>query len=109
MKHFPPANAVRHISICERGEHEPVVQNGLAITPAKMLELQNMGFSISSQNARMLDDVRPDDMRHMNVPMEYRRNFDIADAFQSHMEFNKKVHKAIDEFKASNEPSQKAE
>lgn len=80
-----------HVSNIERGEYDPIVQNGLSLTPAAMLRLTREGFSISAQNARSQADVRPDCLSRMEVPLEFRRGFDIADGYQEQQRVRQKV------------------
>ncbi|MBR4715715.1 MAG: hypothetical protein IKP34_06025 [Bacteroidales bacterium] len=85
-----------HVSSILRKETDAVVQNGLALTPARMLELTNQGFSISAQNARMLQEVREDVFSHMDVLPEYRRGFDpLGDGYQLQQEVHDKARHAV--------------
>lgn len=80
-----------HVCNCSRKDSDPIVQNGLSLTPARMLELTRQGFSINAQNSRMLQDVSPAPFRHMDVPIEFTRGFDIADGYMAQQDFRKKV------------------
>lgn len=90
MAHFKNPRKLHTCNI-HRGENDPIVQNGLSLTPAQMLELTRQGFSISAQNARMLSEVRPDSFARLDVPLEFRRGFDIADGYQAQQEVHRKV------------------
>lgn len=97
MKHFSSFSRPHFTNII-RTDNDPIVQNGLALTPARMLELTNQGFSISSQNARMLREVREDVFSRMDVLPEYRRGFDpLADGYQMqqevHANLREKLHR----------------
>lgn len=81
-----------HVCNCKRTENDPIVQNGLALTPARMLELTQQGFSISAQNARFLKDMPMAPYSRMDVPFEFRRGVDVlADGYQMQQEIRKKV------------------
>ena len=95
MKHFTNqfgCNSFPHVSNIERVDTDPIVQNGLSITPAQMLELSHQGFAISAQNARMLQDVNSSSVGE--VPYEYTRHFDMADGYQVMREVHTKARKA---------------
>lgn len=79
-----------NFSCASLGEFEPRTQNGLGLTPAKMLELTNAGFSISARNQSLLDAVDPAD-KDFYVPLQYRRGFDINDAFEHSRNVRKNV------------------
>lgn len=97
MKHFTSqysCNSFPHVSNIERVETDPIVQNGLAISPAQMLELSHQGFAISAQNARMLRDVSSASVG--DVPLEYTRHFDMADGYQVMRDVHSRARKAVD-------------
>lgn len=94
MKHFK----FKRNTVCNvlRSKDDAIVQNGLSITPAQMMELTKQGFSISAQNSRMLKEVKSDDFRHMDVPLEFRRGIDpLADGFQMQKEVHQKLRNAV--------------
>lgn len=84
-------------SVCRRRDDEPVVQNGLAVTPGEMMRLTREGYSITSRNAMMLDAVDPAD-RDYYVPIQYRRGFDISDLSNHAAEVRDKLRSAVDKF-----------
>lgn len=71
---FRPARTCRH-------ENDPVVQNGLAVTPSQMADLASRGIPISTQNAASFtsNDVGRFDF---DVPMEHTRGIDMAEMWQ---------------------------
>lgn len=88
QKSFKP----NYVSTTERVENDPIVQNGLALTPAKMLELTNQGFSISAQNNRFLQAVPAAPFACFDVPLEFRRGVDpLADGYQAQQEVRSKI------------------
>lgn len=102
MLHFKSAKKP-HVTNIVRCENDPIVQNGLALTPARMLELNNQGFSISAQNSRILQEIKAGDFGRMDVLPEYRRGFDpLADGYQLQQEIHSKARHAI-----KNAPRQK--
>lgn len=97
MKHFTKQKSCRpylYVSNIERVETDPIVQNGLAISPSQMLELSHQGFAISAQNARMLQEVSSPGVGV--VPLEFTRHFDMADGYQAMREVHSKARKAVD-------------
>lgn len=74
----------------QRKDSDPVVQNGLAVTPQRMLELAEDGFAIGAQNSLNLTFEQRRDM-DMSIPPERCRGFDIADGFQMQQEVRSKV------------------
>lgn len=83
-----------HPCVCKRRPDEPVVQNGLAVTPAQMMELTQSGFSISAQNLNALEAADPSD-KDFYVPVQYRRGSDLADVYEAAQEVRRKVKKAV--------------
>lgn len=73
--------SVPTIAVAERGKDDPIVQNGLSISPREMMDLTRQGFAIGAQNARMLQEVKS--MAVGEVPLEFRRGFDMADGYQA--------------------------
>lgn len=75
-----------------RSEHDPVVQNGLAITPQDALEMAISGIPIGTIN---LNDLTYEQRRDvdMSVPPERCRGWDMADGFQAQMDLRQKVGK----------------
>ena len=92
--HFKPYRSSFHVSNVKRIDNDPIVQNGLAVTPAQMLELTHQGFAISAQNARMMADASTPNVGE--VPLEHTRHFDMADAYQAMKEVHVKARKAVD-------------
>lgn len=64
-----------------RGKYEPVVKNGLAITPSDMVEMMNNGMSISAQAYSMLDKETISQRNDFEVPLEHRKGFDMVDGW----------------------------
>lgn len=84
-------------SVCRRHDDEPVVQNGLTVTPSEMLDLTRQGMSITSMNLRLLEAVDPAD-KDFYVPLQYRRGIDIADISEHSQEVRQKLKKAMKDF-----------
>lgn len=84
-------------SVCRRRDDEPVVQNGLAVTPGEMMRLTREGFSITSRNSMLLDAMDPAD-RDMYVPLQYRRGFDISDLSNHAQDVRLKLKDAVDKY-----------
>lgn len=95
-----------HSIRARRHDDEPVVQNDLAVTPSQMMELTQKGYSITSQNLRMLDAIDPAD-KDFYVPLQYRRGIDIADISEASQEVRKKMKKAVKDYDDGKIPSAK--
>ena len=80
-----------------RRSDEPVVQNGLALTPSEMLDLTRKGFSITSQNLRMLQSADPAD-KDFYVPLQYRRGMDISDLSNYQWDVRNKLRDAVSKY-----------
>lgn len=81
-----PAVALRH-------DDEPVVRNGLAISPAEMMEMMKKGQPISAQGYSLKEEsitMRND----FEVPLEHTRGFDLVDGWNKMKEVQGKVRKA---------------
>lgn len=84
---------VSRFSFIKRHEFEEDVQNGLSVTPQRMLELTNKGIPISSQlNALVFDEgVSALDFE---PPLECTRGVDLADLWEARENLKVKVRKA---------------
>lgn len=80
-----------------RDEYEQIVQNGLALSPSEIMEMSQRGIPISTSNLRSLEVYKTSD-DDMTVPMEFRRNHDMADMYQHRQDILGKVKKASDEY-----------
>lgn len=78
------------IKNCTLDEYEEQVQNGLALTPAQMMDLTNRGIPISPANlgVEYYEGVSVTDFE---VPMEHQRGVDIADMWEHRQEMRKKL------------------
>lgn len=97
MKRFASYRPV-HASSIVRKDTDPIVQNGLAITPAQMMELTAQGMSISNQNAMLLRELNYSDAKGFDVPLEFRRHVDIlADGYVAQQEMRAKFKNAVEQ------------
>lgn len=74
----------------KRKYDELVVKNGLAITPARALQMAAGGVPVTGQNVQNflpVGDTRPD----WNVPLERTRGVDPADLWQTSRDIKSKV------------------
>ena len=85
-----------HPCICERSVDDEVVQNGLAVTPSEMMRLTREGYSISSQNLRMLEAEAAD--TDFYVPLQYRRGMDISDLSEAAAAVRGRLKKTVEDF-----------
>lgn len=81
----------------ERRFDEPIVQDGLAMSPAEMMDMVNRGIPISNSNLQLLEVYKTGD-KDFSVPMEFRRNVDMADMWQHRQEMRTKVREASDKY-----------
>lgn len=84
-KNFKVAN-------CHRKSFEPLVQRGLAVTPAQMADMAAHGVAVSSQNAASFSDgqINPS----WDMPIERLRGIDMADAWNASKDAQAKIRKA---------------
>lgn len=96
MKRFKAYRAP-HASSITRKDTDPIVQNGLAITPAQMIELTSQGMAISNQNAAIMRELNYSDAKGFDVPLEFRRHIDIlADGYIAQQEMRSKFKNAVE-------------
>lgn len=83
-------NRLPKIKYCKLEEYEEQVQNGLALTPAQMMDLTNRGVPISPANlgVEYYEGVSVSDFE---VPMEHRRGVDIADMWEHRQDMRSKL------------------
>ena len=79
------------LSKARRTEDDPIVRNGLALTPADMNKMVMQGIPIGAQiNAHFADD----DFRAANdfdVPIQDRRGVDVAEVWEHSLDAKKKI------------------
>lgn len=76
---------------CKRRNDEVAVKGGLAMTPAQMLEMQEKGIPITTQNMQMSDgEPNPS----WNIPLERLRGVDPAELWQQSKTIKEKVKRA---------------
>lgn len=80
--------------LCRIPARETPVQNGLAVTPSQMWELQQSGFPISTQTAGLSFDDGQYKV-DWEVPMEHRRGIDPADLFEYQEQMRGKVNEVF--------------
>lgn len=69
---------------------EPIVQNGLAVTPSQMLEMTERGIPITPQNLGLIYDEGVSKL-DFEPPMEFRRGVDICDMWEHRENMKSKV------------------
>lgn len=83
--------ASRHsVASAVRASDEPIVQNGLAITPSEMVEMMKRGEPISAQGYSMKDETISQ-RNDFFVPLEHTRGFDIVDGWNTRKDVQSKV------------------
>ena len=93
---FRPAVALRR-------EDEPVVKNGLALTPAAMVEMMNQGMPISAQGYSIKDESIAQ-ANDFFVPAEYTRGFDMVDGWNFRQEVHEKLRRVRKDVKSGKIP-----
>lgn len=83
-----------HRSHCVRVADDAVVQNGLALTPSQMMDMQDKGIPITTQNLGVTYDDGYSSL-DFNVPLEYQRGIDMADLWEARENSKKKMRKAF--------------
>lgn len=80
------------VANCHRKSFEPIVQRGLAVTPAQMADMAAHGVAVSSQNAAQFNDgeIKPS----WDLPIERKRGIDMADAWIASKDAQGKLRKA---------------
>lgn len=81
----------------EHRDDEPIVQDGLAMTPSQAMDLVNRGIPISNSNLQLIEVYKTGD-KDFSVPMEFRRNADMADMWQHRQNVREKVRAASDNY-----------
>lgn len=76
---------------CRRRVGELPVRGDLSYTPAQMYEAAKAGIPISSQNISQLPSADFMDENSWIVPVEYRRNTDIADVWNAQRDARSKI------------------
>lgn len=79
------------VATARRTEDDPIVQNGLAITPSEMQEMMARGEAISAQHMQAIKEETPAQRNDFYVPMEHTRGFDMVDAWNVRHEVQGKV------------------
>lgn len=100
--HFSPQRTTFHVVNVKRKEYDPVVQNGLGITPSQMEELMRQGLAIGSRNAFLMQDVSSPNVGE--VPAEFTRHWDMADGYQAMKEVHAKARSAVDGMRSGKLP-----
>lgn len=77
-----------------RAVHEPVVQNGLALTPDKIEYMSRLGQPVTTQTlgAEYYDNTANNDYY---VPLEHRRGMDIVDVWNAMKDGKTKLRNAL--------------
>lgn len=82
-----------------RHEDEEIVQNGLSITPERMLEMVQHNIPLNNNNLAVTYDEGYGDLS-FDVPLQYQRGVDIGDAWEAQEDVKAKFGKRINEMRA---------
>lgn len=69
---------------------EPIVQNGLAVTPRNMLDMSNNGIPITPNNLALQYNEGVSKL-DFDVPMDYQRGVDICDMWEHREDFKNRM------------------
>lgn len=100
--HFSPQRPTFHVVNIERQENDPIVQNGLGITPAQMQELMRQGLAIGSRNAFLMQEVSSPAVG--DCPAEFTRHWDMADGYQAMKDVHEKARATVDGMRSGKLP-----
>lgn len=80
-----------------RKEHESIVQDGLAYTPTQMLQLAEKGIAVSTNSVSdsLFFDGVPKGQGSFDLPVDMRKGFDVADAWQASQTIRAKAKKGL--------------
>lgn len=71
-------------------DKEPIVQNGLAVTPRQMMELTQRGIPITPANLGLQYKEGVNSL-DFDVPMEHQRGIDMADMWMHRQSMKKRL------------------
>lgn len=86
-------NRKDRFSVCKRHSFESDVQNGLSVTPQRMLDMAERGIPISSQISGAVYDEGVSAL-DFEPPLECRRGIDLGDLYEARESLKSKVRKA---------------
>lgn len=86
-------NRKTRFSYCKRHSFESDVQNGLAVTPAKMLQMAEHGIPITAQLSGAVYDEGVSNL-DFTPPLECTRGVDIGDLWEARENLKSKVRTA---------------
>ena len=78
------------VSICKRHDVDRPVQDGLAFTPARMLELAEQGIPVSTQTAASSFDDGYTQLE-FEPNLELQRGIDMADLWEAQQNVREKM------------------
>lgn len=80
-------------SKARRHQDDPIVKNGLAITPADMNKMLQAGVPISAQMNAHFNDDTPQQAADWSVGIQDMRGVDAAEVFEASMDAKSKIKK----------------
>lgn len=82
---------VRYHVCARRHEDEPIVKNGLAITPSDMASMMQQGIPISAQAHAIVEAETPAQASDFFVPAEHVKHSDMVDLWNAKLDAMEKV------------------
>lgn len=83
-----------HPSTAKRVGDDPIVKNGLSISPAEMDELMKKGMPVAAQMNAMFNDDKISN-NDFDVPLEHMRGIDIAEINNTVLDIREKAKSVV--------------
>lgn len=87
-------NRLRKLSTIKRRFEENPVQDGLAVSPAQMVEMTRKGIAISTQNQPDSVFEEGSTINSFDIPLEHRRGVDLVQLWEASESAKKKIRSA---------------
>lgn len=89
---FKYACRATHTCSCNRCDGEPVVREGLAMSPSDVAAMTARGMPVNQKNLSLFQDGEPNPSPY--VTSERRRGVDVAELWEEHQRILKKARSA---------------
>lgn len=76
-------------------EQDTIVQNDLAVTPSRMVQLMEQGIPIAAQNLRPENFYDGDTNPGFDIPLDMQRGIDVADCWNASRSIRAKARKGL--------------
>lgn len=82
-----------HVAMCERKEHEAVVREGLAYSPADMARMTDRGMPVNGLNASQVF-IDGEENPSFHITSDRKRYVDVADLWEEDQTIREKARNA---------------